>query len=558
MGVPAYEKAKRDEAIESVKTGKLSLLESSTKYNIPYKTLHNHLKGRRGVKRSSGFGRATIFSEELELTLAENIKVMTKWGFGLTKSEFLDVVQQFVEKNNMETPFKNGRPGTKWFLRFKLKHGLSLKQPQSVEYARKKILDPFIIYEYFDMLTEVMTKYDLLDKPAQIYNLDESSFCSDPTKDKVLGAVNEPCSRTTYGTGKENTTVLFACSAFGQKMPPLIVFKAKNVWDTWVAENDIQNSDEKQEAIFPDMTYAPTKNGWMETETFLKYLETSFIPNAVTARPLLLIYDGHSTHINDRVIELAVKNDIIILKLPPHSSHLLQPLDVAVFKGLKTRWEKSVGKWTRNNQGRRLPKSKFSKFISHIWTDAPEQNIRAGFKKSGIVPVDRNVIKPKDFQPAVWRRYVAFKATEGVVVQEHNIHTNAENTFEELLLETVKQHKAPVKQKKTRLIKGAEIITQRKVNCEIPSCLKQEKDDEIVLESAVSPNAAIVVKKKTQGLKRGRKRTPVAQCARAIKKEKDNVPATGQYNSPFFYLDTNFNSYSSAIYRQRRKPAPPG
>ena len=39
-------------------------------------------------------------------------------------------------------------------------------------------------------------------------------------------------------------------------------------------------------------------------------------------------------------VKLAIKNQIIIICLPPHTSHALQPLDVGVFKGLKADWRR--------------------------------------------------------------------------------------------------------------------------------------------------------------------------------------------------------------------------
>jgi hypothetical protein len=239
------------------------------------------------------YDRGTAIPKDEELKLATNLKIMSQWGFGLTKSEVLNIVAEFVQRNQLKVPFKNGRPGERWFKSFTVRYRLSLKKPQAVEFARKKAADPFIINAYFDLLLQILTNNNLMDKPAQVYNLDEFSLSTDPTKCKVVGEINVPATRTTFGTGKENTTVLMACSAFGQKMPPLIVFKAKNIWDAWIAT---------QPKEFPDTTYAATQNGWMETDVFVNYLENSFIPNATKHRPILLIYDGHSTHINERVI----------------------------------------------------------------------------------------------------------------------------------------------------------------------------------------------------------------------------------------------------------------
>ena len=48
------------------------------------------------------------------------------------------------------------------------------------------------------------------------------------------------------------------------------------------------------------------------------------------------------------VIELACKNDIHLLCLPSHSSHILQPLDIGVFKSFKTHYPKACQKYIVN------------------------------------------------------------------------------------------------------------------------------------------------------------------------------------------------------------------
>ena len=49
----------------------------------------------------------------------------------------------------------------------------------------------------------------------------------------------------------------------------------------------------------------------------------------------LLICDGHDSHISAEFIHHCITNDIVLMLLPPHSSHLMQLLDVGVFFPLK-------------------------------------------------------------------------------------------------------------------------------------------------------------------------------------------------------------------------------
>ena len=59
----------------------------------------------------------------------------------------------------------------------------------------------------------------------------------------------------------------------------------------------------------PGSKYGTSDKGWITTELF---------PNTVSARPLLLLLDGHSTHYQPDVINLALKNEVLILPMPPN------------------------------------------------------------------------------------------------------------------------------------------------------------------------------------------------------------------------------------------------
>lgn len=59
--------------------------------------------------------------------MANCIKVLEKWGFGVRKEEILDIVQTYVKANLLNTRFKDERSGFDWFFNFKQRHNLSLK-----------------------------------------------------------------------------------------------------------------------------------------------------------------------------------------------------------------------------------------------------------------------------------------------------------------------------------------------------------------------------------------------------------------------------------------------
>lgn len=100
--------------------------------------------------------------------------------------------------------------------------------------------------------------------------------------------------------------------------------------------------------------------------------------------------DGHSTHYTPDVVRTAAKQGVVMLCLPPHTSHCMQPLDVSFFKPLKAHWSAACHSYMVENPGRVV---KFSSLFKEAWVKAikPETFI-AGFRKAGVHPVNCNAI----------------------------------------------------------------------------------------------------------------------------------------------------------------------
>ena len=91
--------------------------------------------------------------------------------------------------------------------------------------------------------------------------------------------------------------------------------------------------------------YSVSDSGWMVAANFKQWFAKMFIPavkHLTTKHPVLLVFDGHHSHISLDLINFASENNIHLLCLPPHTTHLLQPLDVSVFGPVKAVWKKIV------------------------------------------------------------------------------------------------------------------------------------------------------------------------------------------------------------------------
>lgn len=140
-------------------------------------------------------------------------------------------------------------------------------------------------------------------------------------------------------------------------------------------------------------------SGWMVSEPFLPVLQhfTSHETPTKEHRKLIIM-DNHESHLSICAIDYARDNGIIILTLPPHCSHKLQPLDVAVFGPFKKFYNQACETWMLNNPGRPITIYNIAKLIGQAYPLAfTPKNICSGFKKTGIEPFDPENFSEQDF-----------------------------------------------------------------------------------------------------------------------------------------------------------------
>ena len=152
-----------------------------------------------------------------------------------------------------------------------------------------------------------------------------------------------------------------------------------------------------------------TENGWISKKLFYIYgqrfvqkLRGWGLLNDQTKKHLVLM-DSHKTHLfNFQFMDLMRQNNIIVLAIPAHTSHLIQPLDDAPFASFKSSWYEAVRLQTRESGARKLAKGDFFKLFTPAWeAGITVRNIRAGFAHTGVYPVDRAQITPEKLAPSI-------------------------------------------------------------------------------------------------------------------------------------------------------------
>ncbi|CAF1487813.1 unnamed protein product, partial [Didymodactylos carnosus] len=335
------------QALNSINDGK-SIRQVAADSHIPLSTLQRHASGD---VLQFGSGRSTHFTIEEEKHLANALTVLhvKEWGEPLTIEEFLKLVAIYTKHIKRPDMFKDGTPSRDWYYGFMTRQcDLKLKTPQPLEKARVDISQSTIT-KWCALIESIFEKCNLMDKPSQIFNCDETGFSDKSSAKKVLVRKNKRFTyQVQYGSGKAHITTLFCISTSGQILPPYI-----------------------------DAGYNCSRNGWMEEEIFFKWFMEICIPYIKDiARPLLLILDGHSSHRSVRLVEAAIEHQVILFALPLHTTHILQPLDVVVFKPVKEKWKQILS--LNENSGKPVNKDNFPGLLAQLF----EKGV---IKKSNIV-----------------------------------------------------------------------------------------------------------------------------------------------------------------------------
>jgi hypothetical protein len=116
--------------------------------------------------------------------------------------------------------------------------------------------------------------------------------------------------------------------------------------------------------------------------------------------------DGHGSHITANVIAHRMEHAIDLLILPPHTSHVLQPLDVSVFSPLKRALAAETDAASRLDAGR-IPHSEWtSMYIRARETALRPSNILAGWNATGLSPLSPIAVLEKlaGFRPAQYNK----------------------------------------------------------------------------------------------------------------------------------------------------------
>ena len=229
-------------------------------------------------------------------------------------------------------------PSRSWVNDFCLRNGLKLAHRTEIERSR-------LLAGCFSELRSFLKSIeaDLAEVPdTLLFNADETMLSG---KRRYKGVTD---AGATIAIGfeikeAEHLTAMITVSAAGALVPPFFILHGLSK-----LPQSLQKSTSR-------CWFGSSLNGWMTRYTFVDWtvnfcnwlsLYRQSLPSADAAKPAMLILDGHLTRLNPAAIDYFRKNNVRVVILPPHSTHILQPFDVLVASSFKSNFKKNMSHLT--------------------------------------------------------------------------------------------------------------------------------------------------------------------------------------------------------------------
>jgi hypothetical protein len=350
------------------------------KYGLARSTLQDRLRG--ALPKSKGHVEDQRLSPEQESLLADWILHEEDYGRAPGFAKAARMAQSILSEGGPSQPI-----GKNWVYRYlKRNPHVRIKPSDHLERARARGSTREAYNAFFDRLERYVKEKNIL--PKNLSNIDEHGLREGESRaGKVLGTSLTPRSYVTSSDATAWVTVIECGTAEGVRLPPCVILQGEDLQGQWYGAN----WDIKKE--FPGWEFDTSPSGWSNARIALKWLKEIYIPRTTPENPTewrLLVLDEHSSHTTAAFLKAAYDSKVLLLFLPPHTSHKTQPLDRSVFAAVKAYFREAARDLADFTASAPINKQRF--FLTYRDASArgvSPRNLISGFRETGIWPVNR-------------------------------------------------------------------------------------------------------------------------------------------------------------------------
>ena len=323
------------EALEALESSpKTSLAVLARQFDVPYYRLYRRARGAQS--KSSRPAPNIRLNATQDLALKAYIDRCDQLGMPALIPQLVGAAQRILD---LEHPSGQAPAlGKDWVARW-LKANPDCRRKNQRQQELNRIASNTVeaYTSHFDALRKVLDKYVI--QPQDLYNMDETGFRigvggNNWVVTRRIDAIQSPSD-----TNRDYITAIETISADGYVLPPFLILKAKIQLEKWYTNTSIPSS----------YTIGLSETGYNNDELSLEWLKhfDKWTRRRQAGLWRLLLFDGFGSHSTKEFLDYCDENQIVAYTLPPHTSHNLQPLDVAVFQSYKKAHRTAVEHATR-------------------------------------------------------------------------------------------------------------------------------------------------------------------------------------------------------------------
>ncbi|KID81501.1 transposase, partial [Metarhizium majus ARSEF 297] len=341
------------------------------KFDVPRGRLQR--RGNGVPARKGHPARNTKLSREEEVALCNYIDRLEKANFAV-RAEFITDAANYILKERASSTAPPELVGTRWTTRFVKRHNYHKSLQKKLDSNRKASEDITRALSYYNKLKEVIEEYGI--PPDDIWNMDETGFRIGIGQDHLVITKRKRAHLFSMPENRETSTAMESISAGGIVIPAFLILTGQRHMESWYRIKELE----------ADTKIAVSPTGFTNDEIALAWIQHFQEFAKPVGRYRLLILDGHGSHHTIEFIEYCERHRIIPFALPPHLTHILQPLDVVVFQPLKHYHAKALDIIVRDGV-LNITKIEFLACIQAVRKQAfKTATILSAFRKTGISP----------------------------------------------------------------------------------------------------------------------------------------------------------------------------
>ena len=351
-------------------------------FGVSNTTLQNRVKGRT-TPRKVAHESQQLLSHLEEKVIINRIEDYDDRGIPLRRRHVLQMVFEILKAKGRVADIGKG-----WVDRFVNRHpGIQTKVGKSIDKQRALATDVAILKEHLEQFYLLKSRYHVL--PENVWNTDEKGLAMGlGGGETVLCRTGRRNPKIMQEGKRDWVTVIEAVGGDGKVLAPLVIHSSTA---HLMGHHSNINYEIDNDAFF---TYF--KAGYTSPEIALDWFDQIFEPRSRPAQEIsqhrILVLDGHSSHVNNiEYIEHAIANNVHLICLPAHTTHILQPLDIGLFSPLGQYYKQELEDFQRNHGPFwKMRKGDFYPMLQRARDKAmTSENVVSAWRASGMIPFNR-------------------------------------------------------------------------------------------------------------------------------------------------------------------------